>query len=468
MEYADVSNVVFKMDVIFQNTKNRNLLIKLFLFFSPGAFLVLFINAFIFDLYTPFFSFALFLAIGGAFLRGNTRLFFLLSFFVYVILGHFLAWSYYIDHGNFFIGGGDDKLFYDYAVDYAQNGFDRSDPLFVAITFKAYVYVLGGYIDFLNILGISTTNYFFDLLLLNNAAGAFGIVTIYQIVKDRISQDVLFKYCLLIILFPTIAYFSATLLREVYVYLSLTIVALLITNRQYIVFKIVFIGLIVVFVAFIRTASAILILSLPLTYFIYSIKKTHIKVIVFFIIFGVLIYLYQEYSGLQDFDISGKRESYNDLVASEASSDSIGALLKSSNNPIFIAARYIYTLYSPIPPPIFKKVNLNTTIISIGNFMWYFLLPAYIFSLWNNKIFQNIKINRLMKSFALTFLFSVFIVTITSGDPRHLHFLYPFILLGAVQYNFARKHKYNKFLFYYSIIAVLLVVAYFILKIFIL
>ena len=456
------------MDVIIQNTKNRNLLIKLFLFYISAAVLVLFFNAFIFDLYTPILSFTLFLVLGGVLLRGNTRLFFLLSFFVYIVLGHILAWSYYIDHGNFFIGGGDDELFYDYAIDFAKNGFDTSNPLFVAVTFKAYMYILGWYINFLNLLGVRTTNYFFDLLLLNNAAGAFAIATIYQIVKEKISQEILFKYCLLVILFPTIAYFSSSLLREVYVYLSLALVILIITNRQYILFKIVFIALIVIFVAFIRIASAILILSLPLTYLIYSIKRIHLKAILFLFIFITAVYLYQKFSELQNFDLSEKGESYNDLVASESTSNSIGALLKSSDNPIFIAARFIYTLYSPIPPPIFKKVNLNTAIMSVGSFMWYFLLPAYIFSLWNNKIFQDIKLNRLMKSFAITFLFSVFIVTITSGDPRHLHFLYPFILLGAIQYSFARKHTYNKFLFYYSLIAVLFVMAYFTLKVFIL
>jgi|GEM_PF-6131470 len=471
MAYANVPNVVFEMDVSCAESvvsKYKKIILTVFSCFLVAAVSCLIFNAISFNLYSPFFSFVLFATIGCIFLRGNARVFYLLSFFVYVVFGHLLAWSFYRDHTNFFIGGGDDQLFYDLALSFAREGFDVLDPHYIGLSSKGYVHILASYVSVLDFLGFKGKSYFFDLLFINNALGAFTISAVYGLVRNRLNVKLKLRFCLFLVFFPFVLYYSSTLLRDVCVMISLSTVACLIASNLKSYLKGMLIALVIMILATIRPASALFVLTLPVSFVLLSIKSFFWRSSIAIGILAGAIILYVQFSSLYGVQIDASNEMYNNLVEQEASGDSIGAKLRASKNPVLVVANTIYTLYSPIPPPIFKDISFRNGVLSIGSFLWYFLLPAYFFSVWWNYKKQNInRFDLMMKSFSITFISSLIIISFTSGDTRHLLFLYPFVLLGVFQYINQKKQAYVNFLAIYSLFAIIVVGGYIALKIYI-
>lgn len=380
-------------------------------------------------------AFLFLLSFGCLLLRGVSRKLFFLSFFINILVSIIFHFYFLRANGLPFTQGGDEKTYYDFSLSIYHHGITSLGEIYLFIPYKAYVLLLAGWMKLLNFIGITDPSIPFNLRLLNDFVGGFIPVIsfhIFSLFFDKIKAR---KYSLYILLFPLTIYYSATLLREVYVTVPFLLIVYLTLSPQFNrAIRIFLIGGLCVFTFFIRPASAAMIVSFPFFYVFFkkgsNYKFSYLKKSIIPLLFLASLLIFHQFNSRS---INETHSGYSELSASAASGNSVGSLLVSSHNPIAKLAMPVYIAYSPIPPPIFSEVNIYNTFISIGSIWWYVIFPLYILLII--KILKRKDVfSGFIKASGVTVLFSLALVSVTSMDPRHIQFIYPIALFGGLFY----------------------------------
>lgn len=393
------------------------------------------------------YSFFILLALGFLLFRKLPRKIFVISFFFNVSIAGILA--IYFQHINRvpFIGGGDDELFYHYAVKLSKYWLSAFGPEYIfGMQYKLYVHMHGFWFDFLNYLNIKDY-FFFHSILLNCFVGALIGPISYGIIKQIWNEKFAVYASLLIIFFPLTVFYSSTLLRECFVtVLFLLVVKLTISNVNF--FSKYFLLVILLLLAyFLRPASAFFIAIFPAAYFVFA-AKTKLRRNIVLLFFALIVFVGLLFkSQIYDRDIKETQEMYDQLAQESSAESSIGMKLTRSGNIAIRAVSVIYIIYSPVPPPIIVEPRLDYIFISLGSLIWYFAIPCLLiltFVYFNDPYF-----GKYLKSFIVFFLFSAIIVTFSSADVRHLQPVYPLSLAFVLYFIIEKYSMFKKYIYLY-------------------
>ena len=355
------------------------------------------------------------------------RLLFSFSYGLYLINSTFFLLILYIVNGSPFLSGGDDLTFYTAGKELYASRFDinievEGIPLWI-INYPAYLFMISFYYELLSWIGLNSLH-FYHLTLLKVSLGSVIPVIIYKIgsqISSRVSRYTLF----VIIMLPTLVLNTTSFLRESIISFFFVIGVYIILSKNKSLYKIIFVSILIIVIYFIRPVHAFFLVLFILINFILKSKRTYwiIFYIVIFLIISVLfLYDFYEIGIFNKYQIV--QSSYLELSKETSQDASLGIKLYSSNNLLLWPLKFLYYIFSPIPPPIFGSLNLLTIFISIGNLIWYSIVFGFIKSIFR-------KVNRTNPYFLSVFLLFVIASAVgvsTSKDPRHLVFMYPLII----------------------------------------
>ena len=327
--------------------------------------------------------------------------------------------------------------------------------------YKFYILIHGTYFDLLKLIGISDFNVLHSLLL-NAFIGACTSVYIYKIIDLIINESKLKEfYTICVISFPLSIFYFCNLLREGILVFFLMVVIFQTLNSGSSISKRVFIILFIILCSFfVRPASAFFIAAFPASSLLFNSKEIRRKSIPVLIILIALLLFYK--NDIYNRDIKDTQEMYRELSSQTSSDNSIGLKLIKSDNLIFRILSVPYIILSPIPPPIFKNFNFNSFFISIGSILWYIYLPIFFLSI--KKFAKQIEFRKIIVQYMATFILSSILVTQTSADPRHLILFYPISIFFSVLYIFRYKNEFFHFLLNYTMISIICIIGYLIIK----
>jgi hypothetical protein len=270
-------------------------------------------------------------------------------------------------NGTPYIGGGDDKLFNDVAVYFARNEIDFEDVYYLAMPYKLYLFVLSNWIKTVAFISNETINHSYQtsLLMLNSFTGALVTVNIKKLLTYVGIYKKLSSLGVILVFFnPFLLYYSSVLLREITVVYFISTFFVTLFSAQRIDYKIA-ISLVCFIATFlIRPANAILIpITLGVVYF-KNLKNTFSKAIFLVAIMLVsFVVILPNINSILGKNVDSTSEMYKELALEQASGSSIGVKLIQSTNPVVKIILPIYTLLSPIPPPILTEYSFRSIII---------------------------------------------------------------------------------------------------------
>jgi hypothetical protein len=396
-------------------------------------------------------------------------------FFTSIITSRLLVFQFFLKNGTIFIGGGDDEVYNQLAHDLAFNQLDLLDPVFLAMPYKLYLYLLAFWIkiNLYFVTGSTIKNFHFLLLLLNSFLGSLVVCNIKNILNQIEILNRLLPYQKIIVFFnPFIIYYSSVLLREIIVVLFISTAIIYILSDKNVYLKIIIAIVCFVSLFFIRPSSAMLIVFFSLNYLFLNFK-TYFNKILLIILVGLFIYLIIPYlDSILGKNIEMRISNIMGLAAENSMENSFGNKILQSDNKLIKLLIPFYILVSPIPPPIFTAFNFKSVIISAGSILWLFTLIFYFAFLFRfffrtskSKI-TNPKYQLYVIITANMLLFNSIIVGYGAIDPRHHLILYPIItplvFVGQISKGFL------KFKYYYLAVFYLLyfsVIGYIVLKI---
>lgn len=402
------------------------------------------------------------LGFGYILFRKIERKLFLISFLFNISIAGILA-IYYLGLNRVpFIGGGDDELFYTYAVKLSKYWLSAFGPEYIfGMQYKLYVHLHGFWFDFLNYLGISDY-LFFHSILLNCFVGALIGPLSYRIIKKIFYERFALYSSLLIVFFPLTVFYSATLLRESFVTVLFLIIVLVTISDRNFISKGFILFILLLLSYFLRPASAIFMTMFPAGYFVFAAKSrlSRNSVLLFFtaLIFTGLAFKSQIY----DRDIKETQKMYDELAQENSSESSIGMKLTRSGSVAVRAMSVLYIIYSPVPPPFFIEQRLDFLFLSLGSSIWYFAFPSLV--LFFFLYYKDKEIGKYLNSFMLFFVFSAFIVTFSSADVRHLQPIYPLSLAFVLYFIKERFEVFKKYMYLYLFIIPFPIALYVIVK----
>jgi hypothetical protein len=368
-----------------------------------------------------------------ALLTGASRLIFTFTFGFYLIFLTFFIVSTHILYGGPFLNGGDDSFFYDASKQVFLSNYDLNIkvdvfPLWI-VNYPAYLYIFAYFFGLLSYFGLDSMS-FYHLSLLKVALGSLVPVILYKVIKDHrwlTGRGVLST----VILFPTLTFYTVSLLRESILVLLFILVVWISTRRDNLLFSFLLVLIISILAYFIRPVHGILLFVFFGIYTLFSYKASILVKICALAFFSLLIYSFNIFAFAEIFhELNEVQEKY--IAHSNEVNDvgSIGLKLYNSEHIWLWPVKLIYYLLSPIPPPIFSDFNGLALFLTLGSILWYFFVFGLFSSLrrrsnWNKPLYSS----------AVFIIFVSCIIGVSSSkDPRHLVFLSPLIvLLGHVE-----------------------------------
>lgn len=351
-------------------------------------------------------------------------------FTVFFGLGIFLYFLSYYSTGSYFLGGGDDELFYDVSIQYA-NGSSLTDievlknSFLISTPYVGFIVLQGLFFKVFLLLGLAPTPFW--ILIFKSFTSAFSFGVLMRIYCNTSSIDYFFVRNRLI-WFPGIVISSVFGLRESIGFLVLMMIVVLLGRLNWLRFILVCALLVVLF--FIRRLAVLLVLWLLIcALFRRLTSRPYTLRIVFLSISALLIFVFS------DVDVGDR---YMEMSMSQARDGSLGFMLYS--NQVLFPIQMLYTFLSPIPPVYSKNPNLFNFVALIGDTVRYFyygLLLILVLFEWR-EMTKKVSFQWLMQGLFLI----VLIVNLTSRDPRHFDFMMPLIFLLSISSVHLLKKRY--------------------------
>lgn len=176
--------------------------------------------------------------------------------------------------------------------------------------------------------------------------------------------------------------------------------------------------------------------------------------IVYCLYLGLFEYLNYSNSASIEYQMDVYREKSNEL----SDATSISNILRNSG-VIGKFILFIYTLFSPLPPPLFasQTILFHNVFISIAAIIWYFVLPFSLMGLIRNIKRENL--SKITKSFLVILFVSTLIISLTTvGTARHKLYLYPIMFLYYFDYIFSSSKR--QIIKQYSIVTIVYIIAF--------
>lgn len=385
---------------------------------------------------------ALFLLIFfNLFFKGYDKLVFSLSFGLYLLNSTFFLITTNFIFGSPFLEGGDDTFFYLAGKQLYNSGYDIQTevdgiPLW-ATNYPAYLYMISFFYGILSWFGFNSLH-FYHLTLLKISFGALIPVFINKI-GNRNNIGFSKNSLLVIILFPPLVLQTTSFLRDSVISFFFILGAYIITKNLNFFYKLFWILILSSIIYFFRPAHSVFLVFLYVTYLLFLSNK-HIgpKFGVLGFTLLMLFFLFKQGYGDLIEQFEKVQSMYTNLSQEKNSEGSLGLKLYSSDLIILFPLKLIYYFISPIPPPIFSKMNILNAYLSIGAISWYLIVFAFL-----KSIFRKVsEIDPFFVSIYFLFLLAGVIGISTSKDPRHLTFIYPLIIpYGLRELSLTNKNQ---------------------------
>lgn len=405
------------------------------------------------------------------FLLNNKREVYLLliSNGVYYILITVLSIYFYYDHQSYFTirDGGDDLGLYSAMKELSslwQNGNLKAHLLYSH--YSGYGYVLfGAFIDYF----LSKWDGFdlHTIKIFNSWIGSLIPIFIYRISQSLRDSGLLlkpFNIALFSSIYPTMIYYSSVGHRDIWIALFTVIFIYSLFLESKNKYLLIIFSLFVVFLF--RPFSFLILVIVFLTYYVLLVKdkmSNRLKYIVYPIIAISISYIFisffYEYIDRYTMDIAA----YQSRAELSSGADSFAMRLYNIPSPLSEISRFIYGIYTPIPP--IRTFQLDNVIFMIGHIVWYMMVPLIIY-IYIFRIKSIYKKNK--KLFVILFYMVILLIgiSLTSLDFRHKTAIYPFgIIVYMYALNTINKKKILSINLFYVIFLMLLLVIYYAVKI---
>jgi hypothetical protein len=399
------------------------------------------------------------------------------SFCLNVLFAVILTGLFELEHGSPFIKGMlDDERFFKIARDY-KNGlliFDEGLH-WGGINFKAYTILLAGWLKLLNLFGFSS-DHFLNLNILNCLLGAFAVAFVY-LIFCRISNPVeANKIAWIVMLYPPVIYYSATLIRDTAVTLVFLASIWILLLQRNLFFKLFLLSLSVFVLYHIRDASAFFLVIFISSYLALSVKQSNRMVIKTILLSGVILLFLIFVTALSVkppdrlpprtellSHLSFRIHYYQTVTSDESSENSLGAKLKSSQNPLLLGLSVAHMFFSPAPPLLFYDFSVSNLFLGLGNIIWYFFGFCYLVTL-KTRFQDNVRMRLWWAALTTTFV-ALILINFTSGNFRHLNFIQPLLIGIVMDYLFRHKREIPTILITILFSGLSLIATYVLLKI---
>lgn len=390
------------------------------------------------------------------------RSFFFLSLNIALFLLPFLTYSYIQQTGHPFIPGGDAQTYYEKIREIYNGNFTQ----YIG-RYKLYLFIGWKFYQIINVFTNSLNPIYIVFLNLFVCANISPLL--YKVGKGLFKNNVLIYACLMTSLFPMLIQVADGTWREGLVYApflySIYLSMNLKTAKHLILFFIIFL-----FIINIRMEIGIVSILFLISYNYFFENKNTLenreksnKYIYGFILLGAIVYClylglfeYLNYSNSAsiEYQMDVYREKSNEL----SDATSISNILRNSG-VIGNLILFIYTLFSPLPPPLFasQTILFHNVFISIAAIIWYFVLPFSLMGLIRNIKRENL--SKITKSFLVILFVSTLIISLTTvGTARHKLYLYPIMFLYYFDYIFSSSKR--QIIKQYSIVTIVYIIAF--------
>lgn len=418
------------------------------------TFLLSIVHCLVFGLWNINLVIVLFIFCGLIAYVSSSKPIFLISYCINTIF--MFIWQLYFLYtlGDEFTPGRDDQFFFK-TINYYMDGTVQADIADFGGTilseYSGFLFVQGVWGNFIQkIFHYSTIPavFFIQLnILLSSVSSLYLFKAIRLIFNKETANRTIYIY----IFFPFVIYFSSVLLRDVYVLLcfnfSIYFLALAHKfNKAYLLIGLLFVGYSLIGVRF-ETGLVNLCIYLGYIFYSFKIVKYFSPIIIFLlasIFWNDVLYIWN--------DIFDSIKHFQDITVHSASSDSIGAKIALSSNPLVRSVIIILSLYNPIPP--FTDLNLSSIFIDIGALFWYSWVPITLFTLYNYRK------HPIIFALIIGLIPLIIIQYVGSGMPRHRLLYTPvFIML----YVYGKDHltdAQNRTVTYHNIFLYSLILFY--------
>jgi hypothetical protein len=383
------------------------------------------------------------------FFNNKTELIYYYNCYVFGSLALLLLFQ--LDHGTYW-GNIDEELFYEAAIGQNRDGFYEA-----SIRWVGYYFLLTEYYYFIREF-IDSSVHFYHGILLSAFFSSFIPFFFKKHFYKKLLPVELNRLILILLFLPQFLIYNVTYLRDSLILLLFSVLVYFIGLRnRNILFRFIIIFFILALTFSIRPGSAIF-LGVFVLFDLFFIEKNK-----YYLIIGTFILVVAIIAGNVNFrnpiEVS---QGYIELTEREISSNSLGHIVLSSDNILLFPLKMVYILFSPIPPQIVYKVSIQSVFFTIGSFVKYFYLIAFLISAFKNFIVKNKDIYLIRDSLFVFFLVAG--VLFTSRDQRHLNFLFPLVFYYGIEYSFKNKTFSRKTIFYSIVALPAIVTGYLFLK----
>ena len=370
----------------------------------------------------------------------------LFAFTYYIIFGVVLAISYDQVFGMPYAAD-DDYQFYLKALASSN----RAIGDVVESRYSFYIQFLVFWIKFMRMLGADPI--FFDLIIFK----VFISTSIPVLIKKILIQigEYKFKTVVLIIVFPVTTYYCTNLLRDSLLIITFLGVFLALLNQKsgsnVLAFLSIAISMLITY--FIRPSNVLLFFIFILLFYMKKNRSAIFSVLLIVLVSGIMV---STFSLKFDRSLGETTTEYQELRTKRSyGSNSIGSYILNNSSPLFYPVKLVYII-SNGPPPIIGGVNFHNLFLTIGTVLVYVMLISIFLSLFD----ANYVHFSLTKTYVLYVVIIGLIISITSGDPRHVQFLYPFLLVIGNRYLEFKKDLFRNISILLTIAGVILVCFY--------
>jgi len=397
------------------------------------------------------------------FLKRNSAAVFNLAYGVYLISGAFFLLVTTYTFGFPFLGGGDDKFFYEAGRALAQadmniNTYVDGVPLWAA-NYPGYLYILAGFYKVLALMGFGQYHFFY-LSLLKICIGSLIPVLVFKIFRTlpHVYSE---RSLWILVLFPTLVIHTVSLLRESVISVVFLLMVYQVVKDSKPIKGLFWMLVCTALVFVVRPVHASFLVIFFLTYTFLSYPKyLAIKLGGLIIVFITLSMNWVQGLSFLGSDLDRVQDAYLTLAKESNQEGSIGIKLYTSNSLLLQPVKLVYFFLSPIPPPIVISINLLSIYISLGIIYWYLYVFGF-FAGFSNFIKRG---DRLYLTTLILFLVSGIVGVVSSKDSRHLIYIYPLIIpYGYAQVQFMRKRTIKQIVYGFLAFGVM---GYIILKLF--
>lgn len=421
------------------------------------------------DDFSIFFSF-FFLALFGTFVCIRTKLVgvYLTSFFWLCFFFGVQIFFFKDQYNSFFDKGGDDSYFFFEWI--LPSFYDFEHALQEYNPYKSFVIPTSLYLKFINYIGIDSVS-FFHANLINIFFASFIPVFVWKIATKIFNERIAGASSFFVLMYPFLNYQSTKILRDVHVYLYFTIIVFVVISNFSFFWKLFLLIILALLLFNVRKEAVLYMIIFVGLYNFLNTRDYRVRILILAVVLITFILGYSYVSfkyGLTIESISRFSQLYDELRIETDTGGSLATRLKNSGVLGKIVSVF-YIWISPFPPPAIYSFNLMNSIISAGVLGWYFLFPRAILKIveecrTSNNINSSDNKNFSISIFTVIFL-GTFLISYTSGDPRHSMVFFPVLSIYAIAYFWSRSTKFDSFFNYILITSSFLAIfVYIILK----